>query len=80
MQRFYEQSFRRSATSTKKWNTSINVPQSHPILGQLVNRIRTGNTADPPQYKAELREMSFFGALGIWHGTLQECLDGLLRR
>ena len=37
-----------------KDNGHINVSQSHPVLGSLVNVIRTGHTTIPPQYEDEL--------------------------
>jgi hypothetical protein len=38
-------------------NEDINVPFSHPVLGKLLNSIRTGNTAIPPLYEEELTGM-----------------------
>ena len=38
----------------------INVPQSHPVLGKLVNSIRSGHTAIPSQYEDEFKEWGFF--------------------
>ena len=35
-----------------------NPSQSHPIIGKLVNRIRTGHTTVPPQYEDELLSMN----------------------
>ena len=35
----------------------VNVPRSHPVLGQLVNCIRTGNTTVLPHYEDELVAM-----------------------
>jgi hypothetical protein len=41
-------------------NKHVNVPQSHPVLGRLVNNIRCGDTAIPPHYKDEFKERGFF--------------------
>ena len=38
----------------------VNAPQTYPILGRLLNSIRTGNTQVPPQFEEELRTMGFF--------------------
>ena len=38
----------------------VNAPQTYPILGKLLNSIRTGNTQVPPQFEEELRTMGFF--------------------
>ena len=37
--------------------THVNASQTHPILGQLLHSIRTGNTQVPPQFEEELRCM-----------------------
>jgi hypothetical protein len=34
-----------------------NAAQSHPVIGKLMNSVRTGNTAIPPQHEDELMEM-----------------------
>ena len=41
-------------------NTHVNAPQTHRILGKLLNCIRTGNTQIPPQFEEELRSMHLF--------------------
>lgn len=33
----------------------LNVPRSHPVIGEVVHRIRSGRTTIPPQYLAEVR-------------------------
>ena len=43
-----------------KENGHLNVPRSHAVLGSLMSSIRSGNTAVPPQYEDELRELGFF--------------------
>ena len=40
-------------------NKSANVPQSHPVLGRLVNAIRICDTAIPPQFEEELFSLGF---------------------
>ena len=52
-----------------KVNGHVNVPQTYPILGRLVDhirtgmkKIRTGNTTVPPQFEEELRSMHLFWA------------------
>ena len=42
-----------------KLNGHVNAPQTHPILGKLLRRIRTG-TPVPPQFEEELRSMHLF--------------------
>jgi len=41
-------------------NKSANAPPSHPVLGRLVNAIRTGQKAIPPQFEESLHEMGLF--------------------
>ena len=43
-----------------KDNKHVNAPSSHPVIGKLVNRIRTGNVTIPPQYEDEFKEWGFF--------------------
>ena len=38
----------------------INAARSHPVLGELVHRIRTGYTAIPSQHEDEFKEWGFF--------------------
>lgn len=40
-------------------NGHCNPPQSHPVLGGLVNNIRMGNTTVPPQFEDELLALGF---------------------
>jgi len=51
----YMPAFRAYYEETER--THVNAPQSHPILGRLINSIRKGDTQVPPQFEEELRSM-----------------------